>query len=82
MMKTCGQKAEAGRRRAEKIKEWRLHVGEPIYSFKELRVYQEACGLDKSIFLETQSWPKEERFALIDQVRPLSAFGFRLPISN
>lgn len=44
-------------------------VGQPIRSFKDLRVYQEACDLDELIFVETKRWPKEEKYALIDQIR-------------
>lgn len=40
-----------------------------IDSFRELRVYHEACQLDLAIFHETKAWPKEEKFALIDQIR-------------
>jgi four helix bundle protein len=40
-----------------------------ISTFQELRVYQEACALDKAIFEETQSWPREEKFSLTDQIR-------------
>ncbi len=43
--------------------------GKPIKSFRELSVYQKACELDLLIFRETKSWPKEERYSLIDQVR-------------
>ena len=40
-----------------------------ISSFRDLRVYQAACELDLKIFAETKRWPKEEKFALIDQIR-------------
>ena len=38
-------------------------------SFAELATYQEACALDLAIFKQTQSWPKEEMYALTDQIR-------------
>ena len=44
-------------------------MSERINSFKELRVYKEACCLDVMIFEETKRWPREEKYALIDQVR-------------
>ena len=40
-----------------------------ISSFRDLRVYQSACKLDLRVFIETKRWPKDEKFALIDQVR-------------
>ena len=50
-----------------------------IHSFKELRVYQQACVLDELIFKETKHWPIEEKFALIDQIRRSSrAIGANL----
>jgi four helix bundle protein len=44
-------------------------MSERINRFEELHVYQDACTLDEAIFRETKKWPKEEKFALIDQVR-------------
>ena len=43
-------------------------MAERINSFRDLKVYQEACQL-KSVFEETKKWPREEKYALIDQVR-------------
>ena len=40
-----------------------------VESFEQLLVYQEACTLDFAIFQLTKSWPKEEMYALTDQVR-------------
>ncbi len=40
-----------------------------VESFLELDTYQEACALDFAIFKHTQSWPKEEMYALTDQIR-------------
>ena len=40
-----------------------------IQSFKELRVWQEAMDLAMSIFERTKTFPKDERFSLIDQFR-------------
>src|ERR1039458_2246201 len=54
-------------------------MGEPIQSFKELRVYQLACDLDQKVFLETKAWPREEKYALVDQIRRSSrAIGANL----
>jgi four helix bundle protein len=44
-------------------------MGEPIRSFTDLRVYQMACELDLEVFLETKSWPHEEKYSLVDQIR-------------
>jgi four helix bundle protein len=60
----CGEKKPASRR---------------INSFRELNVYRDACALDETIFNETKKWPKEEKFALIDQIRRSSrAIGANL----
>lgn len=40
-----------------------------VESFYELETYQEACSLDLAIFKLTRSWPKEEMYALTDQIR-------------
>lgn len=40
-----------------------------IESFRDLHAYQESCALDYAVFTETKSWPAEEKFALVDQVR-------------
>ena len=40
-----------------------------VESFMELSTYQEACALDFAIFTQTKSWPKEEMYALTDQIR-------------
>lgn len=40
-----------------------------VESFAELATYQEACALDYAVFKQTQSWPKEEMYALTDQIR-------------
>jgi four helix bundle protein len=42
---------------------------ESIRSFHELRIYQEAFGLQQEIFRLSKRWPAEERFSLIDQAR-------------
>ncbi len=40
-----------------------------IRSFRDLRVYQEAFEIQRCIFEISRTWPREERFALTDQVR-------------
>ena len=40
-----------------------------VESFDQLLVYQEACTMDLKIFELTKSWPKEEMYALTDQIR-------------
>ena len=44
-------------------------MSERITTFRELRVYQEACELDFAIFRVTKGFPKEELYSLTDQVR-------------
>jgi four helix bundle protein len=41
----------------------------PISSFRELRVYREACDLDYEIFVTSKVFPREEMYSLTDQVR-------------
>ena len=38
-------------------------------SFGELEVYQAAFELQQAVYEASKSWPKEEKFALTDQVR-------------
>jgi four helix bundle protein len=40
-----------------------------IFSFKELIVYQKAFQLAMEIFNRSQSFPKEEKYSLTDQIR-------------
>ena len=42
---------------------------ERVFSFEGLKVYQEARQLVKDIYLLQKKFPKEERYALGDQVR-------------
>jgi four helix bundle protein len=44
-------------------------MSERINSFMELRVYHDACALDLAVFEISKSFPRDEKFALIDQVR-------------
>jgi len=44
-------------------------MSERINSFRDLRVYVEACALDLAVFKQTQTFPKEELYSLTDQVR-------------
>ena len=43
-----------------------------IRSFRDLRVYQEAFEVQQHIFDLSKTWPKEEKYALIDQIRRAS----------
>ena len=38
-------------------------------SAKDLRIYKQAYSLAMEIFEISKEWPKEEKYALIDQVR-------------
>ena len=42
-------------------------------SFRDLSVYQKCRGLAKEIKILTQSFPKDEKFSLTDQVRRSSS---------
>ncbi len=44
-------------------------MGDRIRSFRDLRVYQEAFHLQTEIFKITKRFPKEELYALTDQIR-------------
>lgn len=43
-----------------------------VKSFRELRVYSQARALAKELFALSKTWPKEERYALTDQIRRAS----------
>ena len=45
-------------------------------SFRELIAYKRAFGLSMEIFQETKSFPKEEMYSLIDQIRRSSRSVF------
>jgi four helix bundle protein len=47
-----------------------------VESFRDLRVYQDAFRAAREIFQCSQSWPKEERYALTDQIRRSSRSVF------
>lgn len=40
-----------------------------ILSFRDLIVYQKAYRISMEIFLLTKTFPKEERYSLVDQIR-------------
>lgn len=44
-------------------------MGEKINSYKELRVYQNALELSMELFRLTKSFPIEEKYSMVDQVR-------------
>ena len=44
-------------------------MSERINTFRDLRVYVEACALDLEVFLVSKKFPKEELYSLTDQVR-------------
>ena len=41
----------------------------PTRHFTDLVVWQKAYGLGLGVFTKSQGWPREERYALTDQVR-------------
>jgi len=44
-------------------------MGERIGSFRELRVYRAAMGVQRSVFEMSKGFPKEETYSLKDQIR-------------
>jgi four helix bundle protein len=44
-------------------------MAERIESFRDLKVYQTAFALQQEVFRVSRSFPREERYALTDQVR-------------
>jgi len=44
-------------------------VSERINSYRDLRVYREACELDFDLFVGSKTFPREEIYALTDQLR-------------
>lgn len=44
-------------------------MSELIRSFRDLRVYQEMFALQQEIFTLSKRWPRDEQYALTDQVR-------------
>jgi four helix bundle protein len=44
-------------------------MGDRINSFKELRVYQNAMDTAMRIFEATKSFPREEKYSMVDQMR-------------
>lgn len=47
-------------------------MGERIESFRDLNVYQAAFELQQLLFRASRAFPKEERYALTDQLRRAS----------
>jgi four helix bundle protein len=39
------------------------------FSFEKLEVWQESRALTKDLYRETQNFPKEEKFGIINQIR-------------
>lgn len=44
-------------------------MGESIRSYKELRVYQNAMDASMRIFETTKTFPTEEKYSMVDQMR-------------
>jgi four helix bundle protein len=51
------------------IPEVRSQPAAPIRHFTDLLVWQKAFELGRRVFEFSKAWPREEKFALIDQVR-------------
>jgi four helix bundle protein len=50
--------------------------GRLVKSFRDLRVYRSAFDLALAIHKQTTSWPREERYVLVDQIRRSSRSVF------
>ena len=50
--------------------------GRLVKSFRDLRVYRHAFDLALAIHRQTKSWPREERYVLVDQIRRSSRSVF------
>jgi len=44
-------------------------MGEPIKSFRDLKVWQKAMDVAMDIYALTLNFPKDERYSLSDQIR-------------
>src|SRR5580698_6183200 len=44
-------------------------MADQIASFRDLRVYKSAAGLQQAVFQISKAWPRDEKFSLTDQVR-------------
>jgi four helix bundle protein len=44
-------------------------MAQQLLSFRDLRVYQEMFALQQDVFQLSKDWPKDERYALTDQIR-------------
>jgi hypothetical protein len=51
------------------MSEVRSQTKQAIRHFSDLIVWQKAFALGLKVFAASRSWPKEEKYALIDQVR-------------
>ncbi|NEP01624.1 MAG: four helix bundle protein [Symploca sp. SIO2E9] len=48
-------------------------MGEPIKSYRDLRVWQEAMNLAEACYRTTKTFPREELYGMISQIRKVSA---------
>jgi four helix bundle protein len=64
MPEVRNQKPEVGSQRTEAGS-----LKKPIRHFTDLIVWQKAFDLGRRVFEQSKTWPREERFALTDQVR-------------
>jgi hypothetical protein len=53
----------------ERLTERRLRLGERIKSYRDLRVFQKAMDAAMEIFALTKTFPQEEKFSMVDQIR-------------
>jgi hypothetical protein len=50
-------------------------MGEKIGSYKDLRVYQKAMDAAMKVFELTKTFPPEEKYSMVDQMRRASRSG-------
>ncbi|MFA5806302.1 MAG: four helix bundle protein [Melioribacteraceae bacterium] len=53
----------------QKLRRWHMERKKDLKHFRDLDVYQKAFELAMKIFEITKSFPSEEKYSLVDQIR-------------
>jgi len=61
-----------GEDETEMLKRGRMRLSERIKSYRDLRVFQNAMDAAMEIFTLTKTFPQEEKFSMVDQMRRAS----------